>query len=162
MKVLEDCHFSSIGGHFGFHKPCYDIRQSFVGPNLHFMVKQFVWQWTICQKYKTNCLKHGGLLQPLPVPTRMWCDVLMDFIEGLSPSNWHTSIMVVVDRLSKYGYFVALKHPFMATTIAKIFISNLVLLYDIPTINVSNLDTVFISFFRKTLLQLYSTKLCMS
>jgi hypothetical protein len=41
-----------------------------------------------------------GLLQLLLIPTRIWTDVSMDFIEGLPPSRGYIVIMVVVNRLT--------------------------------------------------------------
>ena len=41
----------------------------------------------------------------------------MDLIIGLPKSEGKNSIMVVVDRLTKYAHFCALSHPFKASTI---------------------------------------------
>jgi hypothetical protein len=38
----------------------------------------------------------------------------MDFIDGLPASYGRTTIFVVVDLFSKYGYFTHLKHPYTA------------------------------------------------
>ena len=86
----------------------------------------------------------------------------MGFIEGLPSSNGYTVIMVVVDRLSKYAHFVALKHPYTAITIAKAFVANVVRLHGIPTAIVSDRDKVFVSSFWQALFQLQGTKLRMS
>lgn len=70
--------------------------------------------------------------------------------------------MVVVDRLSKYAYFVLLKHPYTASIVAKSFIANIVGLHGVFTSIVSDSDKVFISSFWQTLLQLQCKKLYMS
>ncbi|KAH9648045.1 Integrase catalytic domain-containing protein [Citrus sinensis] len=85
----------------------------------------------------------AGLLQPLPIPLQIWTEVSMDFIEGLLSLNGYTVIMLIVDRLFKYAHFVALKHPYMAVTIAKAFVANVVRLHGIPTTIVSDRDKVF-------------------
>lgn len=104
----------------------------------------------------------AGLLQPVPIPLQIWTEVSMDFVEGLPSSNGYTVIMVIVDRLSKYAHFVALKHPYTAVTIAKAFVANVVRLHGIPTDIVSDRDKVFVSSFWQALFQLQGTKLSMS
>ncbi|GJX50047.1 ty3-gypsy retrotransposon protein [Tanacetum coccineum] len=43
------------------------------------------------------------LLQPLPIPQRVWYEVSIDFIDGLAASKQKTNIFVIMDRL-KYWY----------------------------------------------------------
>ena len=42
-------------------------------------------------------MKPVGLLQPLPIPTQMWTDVSMDFIEGLPSSNGYTACYIYIN-----------------------------------------------------------------
>lgn len=85
----------------------------------------------------------------------------MDFLDGLQSSQGYIVIMVVVDRLSKYAHFLALKHSYTTLSVAKIFMAQIVPLQGIPTSIVSDRDKVFISLFWKALFQLQGTKLCM-
>ncbi|KAL5728994.1 hypothetical protein ACHQM5_002008 [Ranunculus cassubicifolius] len=160
--ILEECHSTPVGGHFGFQKTLAKVKFTFYWPGMHRKVKEFIRECDICQRCKSDTLAPAGLLQPLPIPERVWTDLSMDFFESLPYSHGKTVIMVIVDRLSKYAHFVALSHPFTALTVAQAFIDQVVRLHGIPTSIVSDRDKVFISAFWKNLFRLQGTKLCIS
>ena len=110
-------------------------------------VEDFVKQCSVYQQAKHTNHSPPGLLQPLPIPEGVWMDISMDFIEGLPKSNGYSVIMVVVDRLTKFAHFVAVKHPYTASTIAQLFMDNIVKLHGLPNSIVSDRDTIFVSAF---------------
>jgi hypothetical protein len=110
-------------------------------------IRQFVQECVVCQVGKPELIHPPGLLQPLPIPSRVWSDISMDFIEGLPISHGSSVILVVVDRFTKYGHFIALSHPYTASKVAQVFIANVLKLHGMPTTIVLDRDPVFTSSF---------------
>jgi len=77
-------------------------------------------------------LQPAGLLQPLEVPSQVWADISMDFVEGLPKVGGKSVILTVVDRFSKYAHFIALGHPYTAASVARAFFDGIVRLHGSP------------------------------
>ena len=98
----------------------------------------------ICQQAKVEQALPAGLLQPLPIPQRIWEDIAMDFITHLPSSHDYSTILVVVDRLSKFAHFIPLKAEFTSKSMANAFIVNIVKMHGFLKTIVSDQDRVFI------------------
>jgi transposase InsO family protein len=83
----------------------------------------------------------------------------MDFIYGLPRSEGKIVIIIIVDRLIKYSYFLVLSHPFTATDIAQLFLDNIYKLHGLPFSIMSDRDTIFTSKFWKGLMEKVGVKL---
>lgn len=160
--LLQEFHASPLGGHAGISRTKVRLASQFYWPTMNRDIKDFVSQCLICQQAKASTARPAGLLHPLPIPAQIWEDISMDFITGLPNSNAYSAILVVVDRLSKYSHFTALKSDYTAAKVAEIFINTMVKLHGSPKSIVSDRDKVFTSQFWQQLFKLSGTTLAMS
>jgi IS30 family transposase len=96
------------------------------------------------------------------VPTSIWTDLGLDFIEALPRVGSKSIILTVVDRFSKYCHFIPLAHPYSAESVAQTFFTEIVRLHGVPRSLVSDRDPAFTSIFWKELMRLTGTKLHMA
>lgn len=122
-------------------------------------VHDYVAAYFTCQATKYVRDKPNGLIQPLSIPDMVWEAASMDFIVGLPPSFGYTTVMVVIDRLSKYAHFGALKGGFDAPTVAHLFVDTMVKLHGFPKKILSDRNSIFMIDFWDELLSLSGTKL---
>lgn len=101
-------------------------------------VKAFVDPRVVCQQTKFSIQASTGLLQPLPIPSKVCDDLTMDFIVRLPLSRGNSVIMVVVDHLTKYTHFGALPPNFIAKKVANFFVDIVVKLCGYLSLIVKN------------------------
>lgn len=146
-KLVSKFHTSSWGVHSGANATYQRIKIVFYWPKPVWCVKELVRNYEIFQQNKDESVAYPDLLQPLPIPSWAWEHVAMDFISGLPKSQGKDSILVVIDRYSKYAHFSTLTHPYTTRQNAQMFLNNVSKLHDIPCSIVLDRDPIFMSDF---------------
>ncbi|XP_015060231.1 uncharacterized protein LOC107006108 [Solanum pennellii] len=75
----------------------------------------------------------SGLLRLIPNPSIVFEDIAMDFITCFPSCKDKSTIMTVVDRLSKYGHFIALSSSFTTQSVAETFVIGIVRFHGPPS-----------------------------
>jgi len=122
LRVLKNKHDHPLAGHFGQNKTMELICQEYVWPSMRNFIKDYCNTCTICKRSKAPQHKPYGLLKQLPIPTRPWDLISMDFIEHLPPSAGYTTILVIVERLTKQSIFILTYDTITSAQLAKLFV----------------------------------------
>ena len=77
-------------------------------------------------------------------------------------SHKYSSILVVVDKFSKYAHFVPLSHSYTAIQVALLYITQIYKLHGLPKALISDRDKIFTSQVWKELFKLLKVELLMS
>ena len=160
--LLQECHDTLWAGHPGWQRTLALLTQNYYWPKMEDEVRMYTKTCLICQQDKADRQKTAGLLQPLPVPSRPWESVSMDFITGLPRVGEHDAILVVVDRFSKYSTFIPMPKLSSSEDTAKAFFKNVVKYWGVPRSIVSDRDGRFLGTFWAELFRLLGSRLDMS
>jgi hypothetical protein len=75
----------------------------------------------------------------------------MDFVVGLPlTSHRHNVILVIVDKLTKSAHFILVRDTYDVTYVARVFVSKVIHLHEIPKKIISDGDSRFTSRFWKS------------
>jgi hypothetical protein len=120
-QLIAALHSSTLDGYFGFRVTNRRLKSLFYWKGMKDDVHQFVKCCQVRLQVKPDRSSNPSKLQPLLVPTEAWQIVSMDFIEGL-PRSWSASCMLVVmGKFTKFSHFIALAHPYTASSVASVF-----------------------------------------
>ncbi|CAM8876911.1 unnamed protein product [Rhodiola kirilowii] len=161
-EIIHQFHDAPIGGHSGRLVTYKKVNHHFYWPGLKTQVVDYVARCDTCQRCKGEHVATPGLLEPLPIPQGVWKDIAMDFVDGLPKSKGKYVILVVVDRFSKYGHFIALSHPYTAIQVAHNLLDNVFKLHGLPETIVSDRDKIFTNNVWRELFHCFGTKLHLS
>ena len=118
-----------------------------------------------CRHAKALKDQYNGLLKPLPIPTRPWTDVTLDFVIGLPHNNNYNAILMVIDRLTKKRHYILCtidKNGTTAEATAYLFLNNVWKLHDLSLSLTSDRGLQFISEVWKNLCKIFGIKVNLS
>ncbi|KAL0165682.1 hypothetical protein M9458_037526, partial [Cirrhinus mrigala] len=130
--VLQWGHSSRVMCHPGVRRSLAAIRQRFWWPAMVEDVRRFVGACSVCAQNKSSNSPSAGLLMPLPVPSRPWSHIALDFVVGLPPSSGNTVVLTVVDRFSKAVHFIPLTKLPSAKETARVVIDHVFRIHGLP------------------------------
>ena len=146
-QVIHWAHTSLIACHPGSRRTLFVAKQRFWWPGMERDVQDYVSACPTCARNKASHSPLSGLLHPLPVPSRPWSDISLDFITGLPESEGNTVILTVVDRFSKMAHFIPLPKLPSAKETAEVMLSDVFRIHGFPKDIVSDRGPQFISQF---------------
>ncbi|KAE8691406.1 hypothetical protein F3Y22_tig00110890pilonHSYRG01301 [Hibiscus syriacus] len=158
-ELMKECHDSKWAGHPGVDRTLALLSEQYYWPHMAEDVQAYVKTCLVCQQDKIEAKKPAGLLQPLPIPERPWESISMDFIIGLPKTDGLSSIMVVVDRFSKYATFIPASKVCPAVEVARLFLKHVVKYWGMPKTIISDQDTQFTGRFWTELFKLMGSSL---
>jgi hypothetical protein len=110
QQILDEAHLSRYSIHPRSTKMYQDLKQHYWWTKMKIEITRYVAKCDTCRRVKAIHMKDVGPLQSLPVPTRKWEDISMDFIVGLPrTAKGFDSIWVIIDRLTKIAHFLPVK-----------------------------------------------------
>ena len=128
-------------------------------PRMIDSVSHFIRGCSICATSKPSNRKLGFYM-PLPVPSRPWESVSMEFVGDLPMSRrQHDYLYVVVDRFSKMCILMPCKKTITAEQIVELYFQHVWVHFGLPTSIFSDRDSKFIGNFWSNLWIMMDTNL---
>ncbi|GJY54535.1 putative reverse transcriptase domain-containing protein [Tanacetum coccineum] len=130
-------------------------------PGMKRDIATYVSKCLTCSKVKVEHQRPSGLLQQPKIPEWKWDKITMDFITKLPRSkNWHDTIWVIVDRLTKSTHFLDIREDYSTKRLARIYIDEIVARHRVPMSIISDRDGQFTSRCWQTVQLALGTRVC--
>ena len=159
LRVLQYHHDHPLAGHYGQNKTLELVRRAYTWPGIRDFVKNYCRSCVTCMRSKPQRHRPYGLLKQLPIPSRPWDSISMDFIEKLPASNTFDSILVIVDRFSKQSIFIPTFDTITSAELARLFVIHVFSKHGVPSHVTSDRGSEFVSHFFRSLGDALSMKL---
>lgn len=163
MALLREAHDSPTAGHSRVQRTVDVLQRQYYWPGICRQVRGYIHDCDLCQRIKASCAKPAGLLQPLPMPSRPWSQVTLDFVTGLPPTKaGHDSLLVFTDKFPRMAHLVSTTETCTAEDTAELFLTHVYKHHGLPQSLVSDRNPCFTSHFWQALHRALGVDLRMS
>nr|GFB38758.1 putative reverse transcriptase domain-containing protein [Tanacetum cinerariifolium] len=160
---MHESHKSKYSVHPGSDKMYQDLNKLYWWPNMKAEIATYVSKCLTCARVKAECQKPFGLLVQPVIPVWKWENITIDFVTMLpKTSSGQDVVWVIVDRLTKFAYFLPMKETDSMEKLTRQYLKEVVSTHGVPVLIISNRDSIFTSHFRKSLNKALGTQLDMS
>ena len=140
-RVIAWVHDSlTEGAHSGYHRTYNCLAAHYYWPRMNQAIRAYVTSCDVCQKVKYWRQAPIGFLQPLPIPAEPFEVITMDFITELPNNNTFNAILVIVNKLTKYGIFIPMHTTDNAEEVAQLVFQHIISHYGLPCQIISDRD----------------------
>ena len=150
MKI---CHDDLLAGHFGYNKTLALIKRKYYWPNMKEAVKSYVAGCDVCQRVKARRHRPYGELLALPLPSKPFEQISIDFITDLPPladsvtKTAYDAILVIICRYTKVAKYIPTTKTVDAPGLAQLFVKHWFKDQGLPSHIVTDRGSVFTSKF---------------
>jgi transposase InsO family protein len=152
-EFVKEFHRGMTQGHNGATALVSRLQEEYVIHGIWKIARQVTKECPDCQRNKPARHKPYGGLQPVELAGRPWEVVSWDFIVKLPKSKdpitgqEHDTIFVIVDKFTKWGYFVACTEEISAEDVAQIYMKEVFARHGAPDKIISDRDVRFVAAF---------------
>ncbi|GJS30510.1 putative reverse transcriptase domain-containing protein [Tanacetum coccineum] len=161
--IMDEAHKSKYSVHPRADKMYYDLKDRYWWPGMKKDIVVYVSKCLTCLKVKDEHQRPSGLLQQPKIPEWKWERIAMDFVTELPrTSSGHDTIWVIVDRLTKFAYFLPMREDFEMDRLARLYQNDIVARHGVPILIISDRDSRFTLMFWQSMQEALGTRLDMS
>ena len=157
-RAIDEIHSSIARAHPGQTKTRRLVAEQFWWPGLAGDVDRFVHNCLKCRRAKVPRDKTPGLLQPLPIPSRRWRNLALDFKKMPEDRHGYNNCLVIIDRLSKASWITPCQDSATAKDAAKMYYEGPFRIFGLPQTITSDRGPQFISAFTDELCKILGIK----
>jgi transposase InsO family protein len=155
--LINEIHTAKSMAHPGQRKTMALLRAQYYWPGMGHDVARFRRNCR-CVAAKIPRDKTPGLLHPLPIGSRPWQHVAMDFHSMPADKTGANNVFVVIDRFGKRAFSLPCKDTATARDAARLYFVHIWRVYGTPETVVSDRGPQFISAFTDELCKLMGTR----
>ena len=107
FDIIKKIHDQSTAGHLGERRTLQIIQKFFEWSKMRADVERYVRNCHVCRRSKAPKNEYHGELQSIESKNKLWQNISLNFVIGLSESKGFNAILMIVNRFSKMHHYIA-------------------------------------------------------